>query len=448
MRILVVDDSDDIIRSFRKVLDSYTIVGAKSMRQAKEAFERFEDIYIAIIDVRLGEENGLDVLDHIKRKYPLTECIMISGYSTVDKAVKAIKKGAFDFLEKPISFQKLVVAVKNALEHRNYSKIIEDMRDSYRLVGKSPFLKDLESMIEKAASTDFPVLITGESGTGKEHVAHLIHLKSRHSYNEMVTVNCASIPENLLESELFGHVKGAFTDALRERVGYIERANDSTLFLDEIGEMPLSQQVKLLRVLENGEFSRVGDEKMRRSDFRLISATNRNLEESIERGSFREDLYYRISAIRIDVKPLRERREDIPILARYFLKKLNLEGGMGEKSFSEAALEYIRKLHFRGNVRELKNLVSRLYVLAEGEVITEREVSAIYTTESRGVKDQYGESIFRKTMKYGDAKRELERRYIIEQLELHGGNISRTAIALGMLPNNLVRKMKNLAIET
>jgi len=444
MDILVVDDNSDVIKSLKKVLEDYRVIGAANFSQVKNILEKYGNIGIIIIDVRLGNEDGIEVLKYVKAKYPLAECIMISGYSTIEKAVEALKLGAYDFLEKPLSFHKVKVTIRNAYEHRSYLRLLNEQASRYNLAGNSRIINKLRKLIDRAASTEFPVLISGETGSGKEHVANLIHLKGRRSQNEIITVNCAAIPESLFESELFGHEKGSFTGAHKTRIGKIEQANGSTLFLDEIGEMPLTQQAKLLRVIENKEFFRLGSEKKLKAEFRLISATNKDLESMLDNDSFRTDLFYRISAIRIHVPSLRERKEDIPLLTNYFLKKILLEYGGAEKHFTGKALGKLSLLPFKGNIRELKNLVQQLYILVENEEITENDINRVIMKKNTGI-DEVG--IFTKSMHYSDAKKILEKKYIRTQLKLHNYNISITAIDLDILPNNLIRKMKTLNIK-
>ncbi|MCD6120304.1 MAG: sigma-54-dependent Fis family transcriptional regulator [Spirochaetales bacterium] len=444
MDILVVDDARDIISSIRKVLPEFRVMGAVAFSQVKNILNRDNGINIILIDLKLGNEDGIEVLKYVKAKYPLIECIMISGYSTIEKAVQAIKLGAYDFLEKPLSFQKVKITINNALEHRNYLRLLNEHALRYRLLGKSDKIQRVKNLIDKASVTDFPVLISGESGSGKEHVANLIHLKSSRSQKEMIAVNCAAIPESLFESELFGHEKGAFTDAGRRRIGKIEQADGSSLFLDEIGDMPLPQQAKLLRVMENGEFSRLGSEDKLRTEFRLISASNRDLETLINEDLFRTDLFYRISSLIIHVPPLRERREDIPEIAEYFLKNIFLEYGGKEKHLNREALKKISSLPFKGNVRELKNLIQQLYIISENEEITAGDIAQ--TARNSITIASAPDNIFKKTLPYKEAKNMLEREYILKQLEIHNYNISRTAVSLGILPNNLMRKMKTLNI--
>ncbi|MGC8764796.1 MAG: sigma-54-dependent transcriptional regulator [Brevinematia bacterium] len=443
MVILVVDDNIDVINSLKDVLSEHHVLTATSLKEAQKILEEEkEDIEIAIIDIMLGEEDGIELLTYIKSNFPFIECIMISGYASIEKAVLSIKFGAYDFIEKPISYQKLKIVLNNANEHKKFRELLSKEIEKYKLIGISDKVKKINEMIEKAARLDFPVLIYGESGVGKEHIAHLIHLKSKRGKNEMVKLNCAAIPETLFESEFFGYEKGAFTGASSQKKGKIELANNSTLFLDEIGELPLSQQAKLLRVLEDKNVVRVGGSKPVPVDFRLISATNKDLNEEVKNQKFREDLFYRIGVIVIEIPPLRERREDIPVLAQYFLKQVCIENNV-EKTIEEEALDFISKLPFKGNIRELKNLILRTFALSEGNTITKEDVESIVST----TRLSSSETIFEKTMPLSEAKKLFEKTYILTQLKLNNGNISRTAISLGVLPNNLLRRMKELGIN-
>lgn len=443
MKLLIVDDNEDVISSLRGVFEEHEVLGADSIKSARKILDQEgESIDVALLDIMLGEDDGLELLNHIKSKQPSLECIMISGYASVEKAVLSIKLGAFDFVEKPISYQKIKVVLNNALEHKRYSRLLKKELEKYELIGNSNAVKQMNEMIEKAAQLDFPVIITGESGVGKEHISNLIHLKSKRGKNEMIKLNCAAIPENLFESELFGHEKGAFTGASALKKGKIELANNSTLFLDEIGEMPIGQQAKLLRVLEDREVTRVGGEQKVKVNFRLISATNRDLKESVQKGKFREDFYYRIGVLIIDIPPLRERKEDIVILADNFFKQACSENNCINKELTEDALEFISGMPLKGNIRELKNLMQRIFAFSENGRIEADDIRRIVNIRPNSERD----SIFQKTMPYQDAKKLLEQKYIEAQLKLHDNNISKTAISLNMLPNNLVRKMKELDI--
>ncbi len=443
MAVLIVDDNVDVINSLKDVLLDNEVIGASSIREAKRILEEEkDDIQVSIIDIMLGDEDGIDLLTYIKSNYPFIECIMISGYASIEKAVLSIKFGAFDFIEKPISYQKIKIILNNAIEHRKYRELLSREIEKYKLIGTSDKIKKVNELIEKASKLDFPVLIYGESGVGKEHIAHLIHLKSKRANNEMIKLNCAAIPETLFESEFFGYEKGAFTGASTQKKGKIELSDKSTLFLDEIGELPLSQQAKLLRVLEDKTVVRIGGTKPISVDFRLISATNKDLSEEVKNQKFREDLYYRIGVIVIEIPPLRERKEDIEVLANYFLKQVCMETNI-EKKIEDNALSLIRTLPFKGNIRELKNLILRVFGLSEGHIITKKDVESIINTTKLPSEN----TIFEKTMPLSEAKKVLEKTYILTQLKLHKNNISKTAISLDVLPNNLIRRMKELGIN-
>lgn len=443
MKLLIVDDNEDVISSLKGVFGEYEIIGADCIKNAKKILALDSDsIDIAIIDMKLGDEDGIDLLSDIKQRHPFIECVMISGYSSVEKAVQSIKMGAFDFVEKPISYQKMKVVINNAIEHKMFSSLLKKEMEKYKIIGESSAVKKMNDLIEKAAQNDFPVLITGESGVGKEHVAHLIHLKSKRGKNEMIKQNCAAIPENLFESELFGHEKGAFTGASGARKGKLELAGLGTLFLDEVGDMPLSQQAKLLRALEDREITRVGGETRTKVDFRLICATNRNLREAVEEGKFREDFFYRIGVLVVNIPPLRERKEDIKILAEHFFMQACIENGTVIKTISPEAMARIIEIPLKGNIRELKNLMQRLYAFSESDAINTDDIGRIMGSQNK----DGGDAIFQKTMQYSEAKKLLEKKYIVTQLAINGNNVSRTALSLGILPNNLQRKIKDLEI--
>ncbi|OHD54957.1 MAG: hypothetical protein A2Y33_03105 [Spirochaetes bacterium GWF1_51_8] len=444
MKILVVDDNTDVFLSLKSVMEQDTLLGAEDIASAKRILLTEEDIDAAVIDVCLGGEDGVELLKYIRENLPLVECVMISGYSTIEKAVASIKLGAYEFIEKPLSYQKLRIVIRNALEHRQFSRLVQREIDKYRILGESGAVREMNRLIDKAAETEFSVLITGESGSGKEHAARLIHLKSKRGRNEIVVQNCAAVPANLFESEMFGYEKGAFTGAVSARKGKFEMADDGTLFLDEIGELEMPLQAKLLRVLEDKEVSRLGSEKKLKIDFRLVCATNRAISEEVSNGGFREDLFYRIGVIPIEIPPLRKRPGDIPLLAEHFLRDICRENGIPEKHLTQEASDEISAMKFPGNIRELKNLIQRLAVFIEGTEISPDGLRQVLSMSSA---PKPAGDIFTKTLPYAEAKAALEKAYVQTQLEIHGGNISRTAIALGILPNNLMRKMKDLNIK-
>ncbi len=445
INILIVDDEKDIIQSLSDVLTDYRILPANNTAQALAVISK-HSISVAFIDIMLGEEDGNDLLQKIRLQDSHLICIMMSGFASTSKVVESIKLGAFDYIEKPLSFQKVHILIENAIKQHDLKLIHEKEISHFELIGNSPSIQTINTVIEKAALSDFPVLISGPSGSGKEHVAHLTHLKSSRASQEIIKLNCAAIPGELFESELFGYQKGAFTGANRNRPGKLVAANHGTLFLDEIGELPLEQQAKLLRVLEDKKVCPVGSEKEIPVDFRLICATNRNLKEEIRQGNFREDLYYRIGVILIEIPQLNERKTDIPVLVRHFLKTISLETGNPEKQISPQALAIIEQLPLKGNIRELKNLIQRLTVFSEHSTIQETDFIALNTSTIQPPLDELDE-IFQTPLPYSEAKHYLERKYLLTQLRLHNGNISETARTLHLIPNNLMRKIKQLGIQ-
>lgn len=442
MKILAVDDDADVIRSLQDSLDGFTVLGAEDPARALSVCAANPDMDAVLIDMMLGQHDGLELLSQLRAQYPRLECVMMSGFASVQKAVQALKLGAFDYIEKPLSLSRVKVILKNAAAHRSLSRLLDLETTRHPLIGTSPAMERVRELIAKAAACDFPVLITGPSGSGKEQIAHLVHLKSARREGEMVRQNCAAIPQELFESEFFGHEKGAFTGAAAARKGKFREAHGGTLFLDEIGEMPLSQQAKLLRVLEDRKVTPVGGSTASAADFRLVTATNRDLSAEAREGRFREDLYYRIGVIVIDVPPLSERAGDIPLLAVHFLRQAATDSGGAEKRFSDKALERLKTMEFKGNVRELKNLVQRLYVFAPRPMVEESDIQL-----PARVSTGQNLELLTRTRPLATAKRELEAAFIEAQLERHGGNISHTAQALGLLPNNLQRRIKELGMK-
>ena len=379
--------------------------------------------------------------------------VMISGHGTIETAVEATKLGAFDFIEKPPDLNRLLLTIRNALdrgqleaENRRMRQTIVEKHDSelIPILGESPAITRIKETIERVAPTEARVLITGEPGTGKELVAKWIHHLSNRSKGPMVEVNCAAIPGELIESELFGHEKGSFTGATKQRIGKFEQAHGGTLFLDEIGDMSLSAQAKVLRALQENKITRVGGDRAIPVDVRVIAATNKDLLKEIGENRFREDLYHRLSVILIHVPPLRERREDIPLIARHFAVHIARRNGLGEKSFSEEALERLKQLEWRGNVRELRNVVERLLILSEGDQVRARDVDRFAQPGSaagnpvENLIDQYEEfSAFRD---------QAEKLFIEQKLRQYDWNISRTAEAIGIQRSHLYNKMNKYEI--
>ncbi len=441
MRILVVEDD----RDFRELLLShliscgYQVEGASHGEEALSLLEE-KDFSLVLLDLLLPDMNGIEVLRWIKENLSLTEVIVITGHGTIRTAVEAMKLGAFDFLTKPCSLSEIEITVKKALETRGmkrenllYRKE-RDVSTSYSdYVFESPKMKEILRFVEKVSCSDCPVLITGESGVGKEVVANLIHRNSDRSDKPMVTLNIASIPRDLVEAELFGYERGAFTGAERSREGFFELADGGTLFLDEIGEMPLDLQAKLLRAIETKKFYRVGGRREIESDVRIITATNRDLKELIREGKFREDLYYRLNVVEIHVPPLRERREDIMPLAHHFLRKFSRKYSKRVKGFTEGARKLLLSYHWPGNVRELRNAIERAVLFSEGETIDVRDLSCLLKPEQapNGTK----------TLK------ELEKEHILRVLEEVGYNKKRASQILGIPLRTLYRKLEAYGIK-
>jgi DNA-binding NtrC family response regulator len=371
-KILVVDDERSIRNTLRDILgyEKYEVSDADSGITALELLKQSE-FDVILLDIKMPQMDGLEVLDHILAEYE-TPVIMISGHGTIETAVEAIKKGAFDYIAKPLDLNRLLVTIRNALDKSlllSETKVLKKkVSKKYEMVGESEVMKGIFDMIDRVAPTHARVLITGDNGTGKELVARQLHEKSQRSKGPFIEVNCAAIPSELIESNLFGHEKGSFTSAIKQRKGDFELANSGTLFLDEIGDMSLSAQAKVLRALQENKIMRVGGEKDIPVDVRVIAATNKNLTEEIAAGRFREDLYHRLSVIIIHVPPLHDRKEDIPLLAHYFMEEICAEQGKPMIFFTDDALEELTHMKWTGNIRELRNVVERLTILCDGEI--------------------------------------------------------------------------------
>lgn len=376
-RILIIDDQDAIRRVLRDILENekYQVDDVANGMDALQLVKDQE--YDAIFcDIKMPEMDGIEVLEAVKQLCD-TPVIMISGHGTIDTAVDAIKKGAFDFIQKPPDLNRLLITLRNALDKQNLSTENKALKRAVKrqneMVGESAAMMDVKDMIEKVAPTNARVLITGENGTGKELVARQLHELSSRNYGPFIEVNCAAIPSELIESQLFGHEKGSFTSAIKTRKGDFELADGGTLFLDEIGDMSLAAQAKVLRALQENKITRVGGEKEIPVNVRILAATNKNLKEEIEKGNFREDLYHRLSVIVIHVPPLRERKDDIPLLVNNFVEIISQNMGKATPTFTEEALEELKKFKWTGNIRELHNIVERLVILS-GNEITKNDV--------------------------------------------------------------------------
>ncbi|MBN2601647.1 MAG: sigma-54-dependent Fis family transcriptional regulator [Candidatus Marinimicrobia bacterium] len=449
MNILIIDDEKNIRQTLSGILtdEGHTIsqaeTGEEGLRHLEESL-----IDLVFLDVKLPKMNGIDVLKQIMKEWPQIDVLMISGDSDINTAVNAVKMGAHDFMEKPLSLPKILIAVQNITEKRKlYQKcIIDDEKIDYRyrIIGQSPQINTIRDMIRRVAKTDAKVLITGESGTGKELVAYAIHKMSVRSDNPFITFNSAAIPNELVESELFGHEKGAFTGADRQKPGKLESANHGTIFLDEIGDMNIDAQSKILRVLEEGKFERVGGTRTIDIDVRVLAATNRNIVEMIKAGSFREDLYYRLNVVPFYLPPLRERTGDIPVLLDHYLHVFSNELTTARKHFSDFAKDLLKNYQFPGNIRELKNLIERLYILSDNDEIDESDVRQNLVFQN-SVSSDIMKTILQENS-YSDAKQSFEIYYFTEKLRASNWNISRLANEIGVLQPNLSRKLKSLGI--
>ncbi len=452
-QVLVVDDSPEIRSSFCKVLrtEGFTVEVATDGEDAIEKLES-RSFDVVFTDIAMPRKDGLDLLQYIRSRHPETCCIVVTGYGSIEGAVEAMRAGAFEYLTKPVSPEEIIHIVEKAVSSRNGGRPSEssiEQNGFLNIVGKSPAIRHVFDIVKKVASADSTVLITGESGTGKELIAQAIHMAGDRRNGPFVPVNCAAIPEELLESELFGHEKGAFTHAIRTRIGRFELANKGTIFLDEIGDMSPSLQVKLLRVLQERRFERVGGMKTVEIDIRVIAATNIDLEEAVKEGRFREDLYYRLNVIPIKVPPLRERVTDIPLLLDYFLEKCSSRKGASVKGIDETARQCLLSYDWPGNVRELENVMERMVILSNGPVITvedlpERIAKAAGITSNKAPLGQEvgGIVLPEEGLCLSKAVEEFEKSLIIQALDRTNWVKNRAAKLLQMNRTTLIEKMK------
>ena len=443
-KILIVDDEAGIRESLSSILrdERYSVEAVESAELALERLSS-SSVEVVLLDVWLPGMDGMEALSRIQSLPQPPSVIIISGHGTIETAVRATKLGAFDFIEKPLSLERVIVLVRNAIEQRRLQEenqlLHTELGHRYRIVGDSVPMKALRQQIAVTAPTNGRVLIYGESGTGKELVARSLHAASLRNKAFFVEVNCAAIPEELIESELFGHVKGSFTGASEDKIGKFAKADGGTLFLDEVGDMSLRTQSKVLRVLEEQRFERVGSNQTLHVDVRVIAATNKNLEQEIARGAFRQDLFYRLNVIPFFVPPLRDRKEDIPVLARYFLAEFSSEYGKKTRELTEGAMEILLRYPWPGNVRELRNLVERLVIVCPQARI---EPHHLPPELFRGV----AESPQQPYSTLHEARSAYEREFILRKLQEHRWNMTQTASALGLERSHLYRKMKSLGI--
>lgn len=447
VRVLIVDDEAGIRKSLSGVLEDegYEVSAEPSGETALDRLQR-DQFDIVMLDVWLPGMDGMETLTRIQQLpgTPRPTVIMISGHGNIETAVRATKLGALDFIEKPLSIQKVTVVLKNALEQRRMAQELEALREpssAPRIIGDSVPMRALRQQLALMSNTNGRVLIFGESGTGKELVARTIHANSQQREHAFVDVNCAAVPDDLIESELFGHVRGAFLGATEDKMGKFQRADQGTLFLDEVGDMSLRMQSKLLRVLDEHRFEPVGAQRSLQSDVRVIAATNKNLEQEIERGNFREDLFYRLNVIPFFVPPLRDRLEDVPLLADYFLVMFEQSYRRPHKELTRDAYALLQDYEWPGNVRELKNLMERLVIMTAETRLDARHIPL----NLKGRK-----ALSRPQMRFGslqEVREAAERDYILRMLEETRGNITRTAELLGLERSHLYRKMKALSID-
>ena len=437
--ILVVDDETNICRTLRMILEheGYAVSTASNLAEGRALFDRADAL---LVDMRLPDGSGIDLLRHMRQNDVMSPVVMISGHGTIADAVEATRAGAFDFLEKPLGRDRVLLALRNALEQNTLRRENERLREMVgpgpRMIGDSPAFERVLEQATLAARSDARVLLIGESGTGKELLAAHIHRESPFAGGPFVKVNCAAIPGELIESELFGHEKGAFTGALSARRGKFELAHNGTIFLDEVGDLHSASQAKLLRVLQEGEFHRVGGEQPVRVSVRVISATNRDLNVMVAQGKFRQDLYYRLCVVPVRVPALRERPADIPAMADYFLDDFCLRNNFRRRSFDAEVYEALQAWHWPGNVRELRNTIERMAILTAGERITAEAVPA----EIRLGQSQALASNLRET------RASAERDHILRVLEETGWNVSGAARVLGIERTNLHKRIRALGL--
>ena len=449
--ILIVDDEKSIRESLTGILQDEGFTPT-SVDNGEKAIEKISEDKpdLILLDIWMPGMDGLETLTKIRDIYPDQLVVMMSGHGTIETAVRSTKLGAYDFIEKPLSLEKVLLCIQNAVK---IGQLVEENRElkakigkEHEMIGRSKLIRELKEQIKIAAPTSGWILITGENGTGKELVARSIHHNSRRHDKPFVEVNCAAIPEELIESELFGHEKGSFTGATTQRRGKFDQAHQGTLFLDEIGDMSLKTQAKVLRILQEHKFERVGGNKTIEVDVRVIAATNKDLEKEISGGQFREDLYYRLNVIPFHVPPLRERKSDIPHLATHFLDYFCSKESRETKSLDEDAMKSIQEYSWPGNVRELKNLIERLVIMSPGNTITRGQLPQSIFGKQQLASTDHG-SITLSADTYRSAKEEFEKEFLVQKLEENEWNISRTAEAIEIERSNLHRKIKSYGIE-
>ena len=448
-RILVIDDESAIRDSLKMILEyeGYEVAGAATGQDGLVLVER-DPPDLVLLDIKMAGMDGIDVLQRLKAGHETVPVIMISGHATVSTAVEATKLGAFDFIEKPLSTERVLVSVRNALDQHRLAdenralRRAQDLR--HQLVGDSPALRGVLEAVKRAAPTSATVLITGESGVGKELVARAIHRNSLRARERFIQVNCAAIPDDLIESELFGHERGSFTGATEKQIGKFEQADRGTIFLDEVGDMSLKTQAKVLRVLQEGEVERLGSSRTIKVDVRVIAATNKRLEEEVEKGQFREDLYFRLNVIPVHVPPLRDRPADIPLLVRHFLDTTSRENNVRPKRITDAALAALERQRWRGNIRELRNTIERLVIMTPGETIDVPHLPDLMRVD--GAPPAPDNEVL-KAATLREHKEAAERAFLVQKLRETGWNISKTAELIDTPRSNLYKKLEQYRIS-
>ncbi len=462
-RVLVVDDEAGIREAIRQILEYEGLV-VKTAGSGGEAITLHSEFkpQVIFLDVKMAGLDGLDTLARLKALEPPAQVVMISGHGSIQTALEAVRRGAFDFLEKPLDSDRLLVTLRNALSQGALR--VENARlrgasgGAYGMVGKSAGLRAVRELVTKVGPTAARVLITGENGTGKELVARALHAASPRREAPFIEVNCAAIPSELIESELFGHVKGSFTGAVVDRAGKFEQADGGTLFLDEIGDMALAAQAKVLRALQEGIVTRIGGAKSIQVDVRVLAATNKRVEVEIAEGRFREDLFYRLNVVPVHVPPLRERREDIPVLVEHFAETLATTSGLAPKRFEAGAVEALARRPWPGNIRELRNGIERLLILASGSTVTGADVTRLLPMVGEAPPEAAaGSEVPEETTEGGEGngggagsfeafREEAERQFLLQKLREHGWNVSETARAIAMPRSNLYKKIERYGL--
>jgi len=448
-RILVIDDEQGIRAALGQLLEfeGYEVHTLANAADGIAEYQKWHP-HLVFLDVKMAGMDGMEALRKLRELDPAATVVMISGHATIRTAVEATQAGAYEILEKPLDTDRILVMLRNALSHLDLQEENARLKQSidapFEIVGKTPVMRALMEKIEKVATTPARVLITGDNGTGKELVARALHRMSPRAGKPFVEVNCAAIPGELIESELFGHMKGSFTGAISDRAGKFEQANKGTLFLDEIGDMSLAAQAKVLRVLQDNVITRIGGAKPISVDVRVIAATNKTLENEIAAGKFREDLYYRLNVVPIHVPPIRERREDIPTLAQYFAATLSAREGIPPRTFTQDALERLSSLDWPGNVRELRNTVERLLILAPDSQISARDIDRL---AGQRALDDAGLATLTQCRTFEEFKDAAERAFLLNKLREFDWNVSETARAVEMPRSNLYKKIERYSLS-